>query len=300
MSAQAEGAGGFEFLEHERQDFGAIGAGDVGDRHAVGGGVPAAVDVPAQHALRARGRRVEPLRRPGDPVRLVRQRHEGEQFHPVGHAVPADGAVAIGRDNEPAVAADVDRPDDAGHGAAPELRALRIEGAQGPLCPQHEAVAIRMHREATGHLILIQRQLLAAERRVVLVVASARPASRSDAGPPSRCRRQAPGPATAWRGRTAPAMCRTAGSRSRRGSRRSTRKSGRTDRGNRRPAARAASAACRPAPAGRARGRRRRPADRRRAAEPSPSRYSNQPAARVARPCRHRPRQARGGRRPVT
>ena len=87
---------------------------------------------------------------------------------------------------------------------------------------------------------------------------------------------------------------RTPGSRSRRGRRRPRRSGGRTGRRNPPPVPDAASEVCRPAPTGRARGRRRRPAGPRRAAAPGSSPFAARPAERVVHPRRRRPRQALG------
>ena len=69
---EPERARRLQLLQHQRQHGGAERAGDVLDRDAVGRRVPAVVDVPAQDAVRARGGRVEALRRPGHPIGPVR------------------------------------------------------------------------------------------------------------------------------------------------------------------------------------------------------------------------------------
>ena len=67
-------------------------------------------------------------------------------------------AVAVGGDDEPAVAGDVHRPGDARHGLAPERRAARVEGAQRPLGAEDEAVAVGVQGEAARRLEAVERQ----------------------------------------------------------------------------------------------------------------------------------------------
>ena len=167
---QAERPRRLQFLQHQREHGGTIRAGDVLDRDAVGRRVPAVVDMPAQDAVRAWGRRVEPFRRPGYPVGAVRQRHERQQLHPVAHAVPADRAVGIGGHHQPPVAGDVHRPHNAGNRSGPERRAVGLEGAQRPLRAQHEAISRWVDGEATGPLIPLESQRSTAERREEFVV----------------------------------------------------------------------------------------------------------------------------------
>ena len=161
---------------------------------------------------------------------------------------------------------------------SPARSGRRSGGSRGCGTP-HTAPAAAVCRRASGGL----------------GPASVRPAGRSGAGRPIRGRWRLPGSAPASRGRSARAMRRTPGSRSRCGRRRPRRSDGRTGRRNPPPVPDAASAACRPAPAGRARGRRRRPADHRRAAAPGSSPFAARPAERVVHPRRRRPRRALGG-----
>lgn len=64
--------------------------------------------------------------------------------------MPADRAVSIRRHDKPAVAGDIDRPDDARNRTPPELCPACIEGRQRKLGAQDKAVAGRMKGEAVG------------------------------------------------------------------------------------------------------------------------------------------------------
>ena len=57
---------------------------------------PAAIDVPADQILAARGGHVVAARRPGDPSASLRLDKQGEQFLTVSPAQPANCAIVVG------------------------------------------------------------------------------------------------------------------------------------------------------------------------------------------------------------
>src|SRR5262245_16914584 len=82
-----------------------------------------------QYAEGSGGGAVEALGRPGDPVLLVGEHIQSQEFAAIVHAVPTDGAVAIGSDRQSTITADVDRPDNGRHAPLPELLALCVNRA---------------------------------------------------------------------------------------------------------------------------------------------------------------------------
>ena len=102
-----------ERVEHELDDVGAIEAvAEARGGEEVGRLVPAAIDVPADQILAAGRGHVIAGRRPGDPGFGLAIDEQREQLLAVGPAMPADRAVAIGRDDEAAVGGDIDAPGD--------------------------------------------------------------------------------------------------------------------------------------------------------------------------------------------
>ena len=157
-------------LQHQRQHVGPAQLGDVGDRDGLGRLVPAAVDQPAQHAVRARGRGIEAVGGPGHPVGPVGQRQEGQQLLAVARLVPADRAVAVARHHQPAVAGDVDRPDCTRYRALPQQLAVGGVGPQRPVGAEHEALAIGVDGEAARYLVALEGQGRVGQRRRGAVV----------------------------------------------------------------------------------------------------------------------------------
>ena len=110
---------GFQFLQHQGKRIRPPQFRDRVDGHRIGCGIEATVHLPLQHAEGSRCGAVEALGRPGDPVLLVLKHIQSQEFAAIVHAVPADGAVAIGRDHQSAITGDVDRPGYARHSALP-------------------------------------------------------------------------------------------------------------------------------------------------------------------------------------
>jgi hypothetical protein len=96
---------------------------------------------------------VEALRCPGHPVLLVLEHIQRQEFAAIVRAVPTNGAVAVGRDRQTAVTADVDRPDSGRHGTSPDQLALCVERAKVPLRSKHETTAIWMNGQASRYLM---------------------------------------------------------------------------------------------------------------------------------------------------
>ena len=132
--------------------------------------VPAAVHLPADQVLAAGRGHVVALGRPGHPALAVRVGVEGEQLRAVAEPVPADRAVAVGRHDQPPVAAHVHRPGGAGHGPPPQLLAGLVEQAQRPVGAEHEAPPVRRHGEAAGALVGLERQPPAVQARLGAVL----------------------------------------------------------------------------------------------------------------------------------
>ena len=76
----------------------------------VGRLVVAVVDLPADQIVGPGRGVIVALRRPGDPALAVRVHEQRQKLGAVADPVPADGAVAIGGDDQPAVRRDVDPP----------------------------------------------------------------------------------------------------------------------------------------------------------------------------------------------
>ena len=202
-------------LQHQRQHVGPAQLGDVGDRDGLGRLVPAAVDQPAQHAVRARGGGIEAVGGPGHPVGPVGQRQEGQQLLAVARLVPADRAVAVARHHQPAVAGDVDRPDHTRHRALPQQLAVGGVGPQRPLGAEHEALAVGVDGEAARYLVGARGPRARRPASARCCPSSSRPAGPIAAGARSPRQPAGRGAASGGRDRTAPAPRPKPGSRSR-------------------------------------------------------------------------------------
>src|SRR5262249_40369092 len=126
---------------------------DRGDRDCIGCGIEAMVHLPPQHAEGSGRSAVEALGRPGDPVLLVREHKQSQEFAAIVHAVPTDCAVAIGRDYQSAVTGDVDRPDYARRSTLPEALILPVNRSQIPVRSKHESTSVRMDCQASRVLV---------------------------------------------------------------------------------------------------------------------------------------------------
>jgi hypothetical protein len=128
--------------------------------------VHAPVDVPADQFFTTGGCVVVPRWRPQHPAFAVGMGEEGQQFLPVTHPVPAQGAIAIGGHDQAAISAEVDAPGGAGCRLFPQRLAGGGEMAQGPVCAQHQALPTRHQGQAAGHFVLPQLEWLAVEAGV--------------------------------------------------------------------------------------------------------------------------------------
>src|SRR5262249_39735493 len=78
--------------------------------------------------------------------------------------MPADGAVAIGGDDQLAVRRDVDAPDGVGNRArlGPDFPATSVEQPERPVGTEYETVGARHQSHAAAELVLLQDERLAA------------------------------------------------------------------------------------------------------------------------------------------
>ena len=88
-----------------------------------------------------------------------------EAVHDLGHAIPADGAIAQGRRRHPAIAAHIDGPGHVGSRRRPQGPTIGREGPHIPGGAEHEAPRIRRDGQTEGGLEILQRQRLSVEAR---------------------------------------------------------------------------------------------------------------------------------------
>ena len=117
--------------------------------------LPALVELPADILVAGDRGGVIALRRPQHPFAGLGIHEQRQNFLAVGKPVPADRAVAIGRDDEPAVARNVHAPGDAGPAFAPELLAVLVVGNDPPFRTEHETISAGRDRDRTGALVFL-------------------------------------------------------------------------------------------------------------------------------------------------
>ena len=115
------------------------------DRDCIGCGIETMIHLPLQHAKRSGGRAVKAFGRPSDPVLLVCEHKQSQEFAAIIHAMPADGAVAIGRNHQSTITAYAHPPHRARHFLLPELFTLGVERSQGPFRSKHKTSAVWMN-----------------------------------------------------------------------------------------------------------------------------------------------------------
>src|SRR5262249_9408685 len=147
--SDAQRACGFQFLQDECKRIRAPQSRDGMDRDCVGCGIKAMVLLPLQYAKGTGRCAVKALGRPSDPVLFVCEHKQSQEFAAIVHAVPTNGAVAIGRNHQSTVTCDVDPPHRARHIALPEVLTIEVDRPQAPIRSKHESTSIWVDCEAS-------------------------------------------------------------------------------------------------------------------------------------------------------
>ena len=137
--------------------------GDGRDGKRRGGLVGTVIGDPLQHVLGAGRRLVEALGRPQHPVPFgrvgfVRKDLQGQKLASVVGAMPADRAVAIGRNDDAPILAGVHRPDLVPARPSPFLRSRVVERCEGEARAEEEALGVRSDGEASRDVIRIEEE----------------------------------------------------------------------------------------------------------------------------------------------